>query len=173
MTSLSIVSSSGELKQYSQADTDMMKALRCNLGLFGIIYEIELKVFPQQTVKVVNDFEPTICELFYSKGSLENVVKSNDSVEILWFPCQSIGGHLQLNLSSKTWDPCKDKTFVRMINRTDGGVPTQAPCTEDPAVLEFSYDNCKLMYKKDETTDLIDAIHHIYKHNISISMVSS
>ena len=175
MTSLSVVSSSGDLKQYSQADTDMMKALRCNLGLFGVIYEIELKVFPQQTVKVINDFEPTVYELFYTEGSLKNLVKSNDSVELYWFPLQSIGADVPLDPSTRNWDPCKDKTWVRKINRADDVPAPRVPetsLTEVPPVLEVSYSSCKLMYPKDETTYLTDAIHYLHKNMYSMSRVN-
>ena len=175
MTSLSIVSSSGELKQYSQTDTDLMKALRCNLGMFGVMYEIELEVFPQQTVKVINDFEPTVYELFYTKGSLKNLVKSNDSVDLYWFPLQSIGTDVPLDPSTRNWDPCKDKTWVRKINHNDD-VPAsrvlETLLTEVSPVLEVSHSSCKLMYPKDETTDLTDAIHHLQKNMYSIGRVT-
>lgn len=45
VVSLSIVNSNGDLKHYSlNEDQDMMRAIQCSLGLWGIVVEITMKV---------------------------------------------------------------------------------------------------------------------------------
>ena len=54
LVSMRIVDSNGDLRTYSMADDlDMMRAVQCNLGLWGIIVDLTLSVCTSQAVRLI------------------------------------------------------------------------------------------------------------------------
>ncbi|HET9908656.1 MAG TPA: FAD-binding protein, partial [Anaerolineales bacterium] len=83
---VSIVLASGEIQTFSVdelgEDSDLMNAVRLNLGTFGIMYEIVLKAIPTFNVHCVDstpDMKTTI-------DNIQDIVTGNNYVEIFWFP---------------------------------------------------------------------------------------
>ena len=173
---ISILHSDGQLIKYSAENPehkDMMKALRCSLGLFGIIYEIHVKVYPQKQVIVVNDFDRKVGDLFYNKEELRKLVTSNESIEIFWFPFQSMYMFLPTFICPWKWKAKEDKTWVRTVNgdrgqQSLGLFPKENwkpsmdmfPFCNQP---KFNFDLCKHMYKnkEPEKTTMTEAIHYL------------
>ena len=60
------------------------------MGLFGVMTEITFKVEPMVIVKTVNDFSFTVGDLFYDHNQLKNLHDDNWSLEIFWFPFNSL-----------------------------------------------------------------------------------
>ena len=87
-------------------------------------------------VKVENDFERTVGNLFYNddeeKTSLSSLVQDNWSVEIFWFPFNSLDWCQMLcpNPSNHlcNWDPKNDKLWIRKINIPQLGDAVLEPC---------------------------------------------
>ena len=127
VTAIKLVDSSGEVKTFKYgADSDsVMQALQVNLGLFGIITEITMKVQPAKLVEVRNLF-PTVLDTFFNPEKLREIVTNNWSCEMFWFPFNSmklVQGHgdliwatLEGRVSTFTWNPMVDQVWVRAIN---------------------------------------------------------
>ena len=125
-----IIDAFGELRTFrNQEDPDMMHAVQCNLGLFGIIYDMHLEVLPKKIAQVHDDFSFK-GDLFYNAKKLKKLVTTHDSVEIFLFPFNSvdwIDAAEQLTrligtkqtLTRDEWDPKKDQLFIRRINFHD------------------------------------------------------
>ena len=60
------------------------------MGLFGVMTDITMEVQPMVIVEVVNDFEYTVEDLFYHPEKLEKLYSENWSLEIFWFPYNSL-----------------------------------------------------------------------------------
>ena len=130
ITSLKIVKSDGEVYTYSEHDLpgkrpsdlapeDAMNALRVNMGVFGALVELTLRVEPAKTVQVDQTF-PTIGELFYApKPGIMELLKNNDTVQLLWLPFNSlgiVGSLLEIVPLVSMWNPQADEVWVRAIN---------------------------------------------------------
>ena len=88
---MTLVDSSGEIRTFKdgETDADTMKALQVNLGLFGIMTELTMKVHPMYEVEVNNQF-PTVYDIFFNPEKLRELVKDNWSYEVYWFPFNSM-----------------------------------------------------------------------------------
>lgn len=65
ITKMRIIDSKGELRMYSmEDDIDMMRAVQCNLGLWGIIVDFTLKVIPI-SIFMMNIDQPSFLEFYY------------------------------------------------------------------------------------------------------------
>lgn len=123
-----IVDHNGVLRTFStESDRDMMLAVQCNLGMFGIMYDMQLEVTEQKIVHVKNDFSYKAGDLFYNPQQLKKIVEENDSVELFYWPYSSVGwkdAAEQLTnfiggrnvLKCNEWDPKKDGTWLKLIN---------------------------------------------------------
>ena len=60
------------------------------MGLFGVMTDITFKVEPMVIVKTENDFSLTVEDLFYDPDCLKKLHDDNWSVEIFWFPFNSL-----------------------------------------------------------------------------------
>ena len=113
---------------------------QCSLGLFGVMYDFTVKVKPMKIVENESTF-PTIGDIFYKPGELKRLVKENWSVEIFWFPFNSMswlgtlvafgeGRVLETGFLPGSWDPKKDQIWLKRINQVE--VPKKpAPTPED------------------------------------------
>ena len=121
-----IVDSSGQLRTFcKEDDLDMMLAVQCNLGMFGVIYDMQLEMTEKKIAHVHDDFSYH-GDLFYDPEKLKELVTSTDSVEIFHFPFNSVGwidAAEQLTrligtnqtLTREEWDPKKDQLYIRKI----------------------------------------------------------
>ena len=101
-----------------------------SLGMFGIITELTLKVREMFKVIVDNRFEP-LMNYFFNPSNLRELVTKNWSVELFWFPFESLtllhGGLASSIIQGKVtdyhWNPMVDKLWMRVINRVDLSKP--------------------------------------------------
>ncbi|XP_076088204.1 uncharacterized protein LOC143058614 isoform X2 [Mytilus galloprovincialis] len=103
-----VIGSDGKLRTYTSDDKEMLKAISSNLGCFRVIFDMTIKVVPEVIVKVENRYEP-LEEFFYTPDSLQNLFEENWSIQILWFPYNS--------LSVLDYDPKDDELWIRVINK--------------------------------------------------------
>ncbi|XP_020631040.1 uncharacterized protein LOC110068020 isoform X1 [Orbicella faveolata] len=149
VTGMSIVGADAKEMTYDFAgitDLDRANSLKCNLGLFGIMTSITMVVEPMVVVKTENDFSLTVEDVFYNCNTLQRLHDENWSVEIFWFPFNSLkwASLMYIGLAKViedwpiipdfvlkrlvSWDPKKDKLWIRKINITN--VPPE-PCPTD------------------------------------------
>ncbi|XP_028399847.1 uncharacterized protein LOC114523183 [Dendronephthya gigantea] len=142
VTGMSIVGANGKESEYTfpSGNPDHDNALKCNMGLFGVMTSITMEVQPMTIVKVENDFSYTVKDLFYKPAALEKLYKENWSLEIFWFPFNSMPGHALLYLFTigrvfhckLLWNPKKDKLWIRKIN------PVEVPDKPTKNEVEYS-----------------------------------
>ena len=126
-TQMRIVDASGELRTFrKEDDLDMMLAVQCNLGMFGIIYDMELQVWEEKVAHVYDDFTYNAGDLFYNAEKLKEMVTTTDSVEIFHFPFNSVDWSdaaeqlaniigFNQTLTREEWDPKNDQLYIRRI----------------------------------------------------------
>ena len=133
MTSMKVVNSKGEVQTIPDENLspeekeEILQAARVNLGVFGIIVEMTIKVSLLEKVKVENHFNIKVEDIYGSAQTLSNYMKKFWSLHILWIPFNS------LNLIEAIaqpvvpklvdWQPDKDDVYLRGINPTSDGVP--------------------------------------------------
>lgn len=106
-----IVDSNGKLRTYSKdKDEAQFKAVSANFGLFGIIYDMTIKVEDQICVSTENRYL-RLGDYFYNQSNqLMSLVNNNWSIELFWFPFGSLGLFHKYN-------PKEDKLYARVINK--------------------------------------------------------
>ena len=123
-TQMRIVDAAGKLNTFCiEEDLDMMRAVQCNLGMFGIIYDIQLKVWEETIAEVYDDFNYNAGDLFYDAEKLKEMVTKTDSVEIFHFPFNSVSWIDDVKelvgknkkLTREEWDPKNDQLYIRRI----------------------------------------------------------
>jgi len=134
---MSLVHGNGDVKSYDfkalSGNQDFCNSLKCNLGLFGIMTDITLKVEPMVVVEVVNDFSCTVNDVFYNPKALKKLYEDNWSVEIFWFPFNSMRWNDALMVAipslpvGDVWDAKHDHLWIRKINKKE--VPDQSCLT--------------------------------------------
>ena len=100
-----------------------MNAVKINLGLFGVVVEMTVKVEDMSTVKV-NTSYPTIGELLYGKNSsLRSLLCKHWSVHLVWFPYNSLfgsfGGFIESMTSIHLWQPKLDEVWTRVTDEVE------------------------------------------------------
>ena len=125
MIKIRIVNSEGELITYDLLDerSDMTKAVRGHLGLFGIVYDMTMRVDnPTEVVNIQNRWMKTK-EIFFDEGGLKDLLDENWMVSLMWFPFSSlpmaarVGGFVMGGLQPGLWDPSQDEIFVQLGNK--------------------------------------------------------
>ncbi|CAB4018459.1 FAD linked oxidase domain-containing [Paramuricea clavata] len=137
---MSIVGANGEEAVYTfpSDDQDNDNALKCNMGLFGVMTSITMEVKPMVIVKVENDFSYTVEDLFYNPTALKKLYEDNWSLEIFWFPFNNLSWPQLIALfyfrcpEQVSWEPKHDKLWIRKINPVD--VP------DEPTPNQVEYD---------------------------------
>lgn len=133
MTSMKVVNSKGEVQTIpddnlsAEEKEEILKAARVNLGVFGIIVEMTIKVSSMENVKVENHFNIKVADIYGSAQTLSSYLKKFWSLHILWIPFNSlnlieaIAQPIVPNLVD--WQPEKDDVYLRGINPTMEGQP--------------------------------------------------
>ncbi|XP_067680083.1 uncharacterized protein [Haliotis asinina] len=124
-----IIDSRARLRTFTMEDDgDVMKALMCSLGVFGIMYDVTLKVFPMKIAKVENQFL-TIEDLFYNAGALKAVVTSKFLTEPAWYPFSGITDseaeeYARTGTIPSNWSAKKDVMWLRTIELVEDVDPS-------------------------------------------------
>ncbi|CAL1545915.1 unnamed protein product [Lymnaea stagnalis] len=116
-----LIDSQGRLRRFTLERHPMiMKAAICNLGMFGIMYDITIKIQPAIIVKVVNTFVP-LKDLIQNQAALKAQISGNFMNEISWFPFNNLSPdeeafYRRTGKAPDTWNAGKDILWVRTIN---------------------------------------------------------
>lgn len=118
-----VMDSEGRLRRFSkERHPDIMRAAMCNLGMFGIMYDITIEVYTTFKARVRNEFVPM--SLIYNSTALREIVTSNFLTEISWFPFNSITDQEAQQYESDgrvppAWNAKRDNLWLRTINKAD------------------------------------------------------
>ena len=133
ITSMKVVGPGGEVRTFPKDFDDVklpkgitvedaMNALRVNLGVFGVVVEITLKVEPTVSSKVHHSYTQ-VGELFYGPNpKIKQIVKDHWSTQILWLPFNSLGlvaGLIQGLPFTNIWQPRTDEVWVHTVDLVD------------------------------------------------------
>ncbi|KAH9525474.1 hypothetical protein Btru_001500 [Bulinus truncatus] len=116
-----LIDSLGRLRRFTiERHPQIMKAAICNLGMFGIMYDITFKVYPMIFVKVVHNFPP-LKDLLKNKDALKNLISQNFMTEISWYPFNQLTEKEERFYNStgrapSTWNADNDLLWVRTTN---------------------------------------------------------
>ena len=110
--SMTIVTHTGEVIRFSEAThgSNVMNAVRCNLGTLGVIHEITFRVQPDFHLTAVDEHLPL--SLTTDLGQLRSFLAGNDYVEVFWLPLAS-------GLWAKSWN----RTDAPARRRSRASVP--------------------------------------------------
>jgi L-gulonolactone oxidase len=83
---MTIVTASGDVVRFTAAThgEDVMSAARLSLGLFGLVYDITLRVVPDFNLEVTDRREPL--SLMRDPARLRDLVTSHYFCDVFWFP---------------------------------------------------------------------------------------
>ena len=130
ITSLKIVDHTGKLRKYpddlptggSITREEFMRALRVNMGLFGVVVEMTVKVEPMPTARLQTLY-PTLGALLYgNKPTLRYLLQKHWSLQFLWFPYNSLGllgGLVQGLPFIHVWQPKADQVSIRAVDQDE------------------------------------------------------
>ncbi|KAK3609796.1 hypothetical protein CHS0354_022658 [Potamilus streckersoni] len=119
-----LIDSLGRLRRFvREKHTELFKALTCGLGMFGIMYDITIKVVPTKVVKVENQIVP-LGSLIYNSTKFGETVSSNLATEISWYPFNSVNDTEAQNYINSgnipaDWSARKDYLWLRTVNEVD------------------------------------------------------
>lgn len=129
MTSMKVVNYKGEVQTIPDEalsldeQENVLKAARVNLGTFGIIVEMTVRVSPMEKVRVDNYFDITLADVYGSPDTLSSYLKRYWSLHILWIPFSGLNlleAALQPSCPSLVgWNPDQDYVYLRGINKAD------------------------------------------------------
>lgn len=107
---MTIVTHSGEVVTYHENThgRTVMNAVRCNLGTFGLIYRITLRVERMFNLETVDQHLPL--DFMADPAGLREFVTRNDYTELFWFPLAS-------GVWAKSWnrtaEPARRRSLLR------------------------------------------------------------
>ncbi|ESO97354.1 hypothetical protein LOTGIDRAFT_159383 [Lottia gigantea] len=116
-----LMDGAGRLRKFNYENhPDIMKAAICNLGMFGIMYDITIEVLPIVKAKVKNEFVK-LEDLIYDQNKLRETVTSNFLTEISWFPFNSVTPEEATDYQATgtipaAWNAKRDQIWLRTIN---------------------------------------------------------
>ncbi|XP_076088202.1 L-gulonolactone oxidase-like isoform X2 [Mytilus galloprovincialis] len=110
-----IIGSDGNLRTYASDDKEMMRAISANFGCFGVIFDMTIKLIPEVIVKVENRYMD-LDDLFFNAENIQKLFEENWSIEIFWFPYNS--------LRLFDYNPKNDDVWIRVINKETDKVKT-------------------------------------------------
>jgi L-gulonolactone oxidase len=107
---MTIVTHSGEVVTYHESThgRTVMNAVRCNLGTFGLIYRITLRVTRMFNLETVDQHLPL--EFMADPACLREFVTRNDYTEIFWLPLAS-------GVWAKSWNRTAEPAGRRSVLR--------------------------------------------------------
>lgn len=108
---VSVVDAFGRLRVFSKAtNPHIFAALRLSLGLFGIVYDVTLKVVQNPRALIVSNSFTTFGALLKKRGvALRRMLTVHAGVELVWFPFNSYSPDAQ-------WMPSEDHIWIRIID---------------------------------------------------------
>lgn len=115
-----LMDSAGRLRRFTkERHPHIIKAAKCNLGMFGIMYDITIRVYPTFKAKVTNFFVPM--GLIYNTTLLRDTVTSNFLTEVSWFPFNSVtdeeaAAYDRDGTIPPAWNVKRDYLWLRHIN---------------------------------------------------------
>ncbi|XP_013405656.1 uncharacterized protein LOC106170357 [Lingula anatina] len=126
MTRARLVDGWGDVREFSQdTDIDIMRALRCNLGLLGILFEIELRVVPQEDVIIRNVFTPM--RNLFNPDFIRDTVLDNYLTFAMYAPYNSLTAEEAKVISvtgkvPQSWNSANDLVMLKLIKPASGSV---------------------------------------------------
>lgn len=127
MVSMKVVNYKGEIQTIPdegltpEEKEEVLKAARVNLGTFGIIVEMTIKISHMEKVRVDNKFDLTLADVCGDSSKLSIYLKRYWSLHILWIPFSGLKlaqAALQpICPSLVDWNPDEDYLYLRGINR--------------------------------------------------------
>ncbi|GAB0491218.1 hypothetical protein MMPV_002470 [Pyropia vietnamensis] len=136
VTAMTIVDADGAARVFSEdtADAETWAAVRCNLGTWGVIYDITLRLRAMANMAVENHFRhqgeyfptPTDDEVAREKklARLRHVVERSTGVELFWMPFNRFYHTLS---AGRAWTPASDDLWLRVFQETTEPVSNSAP----------------------------------------------
>lgn len=128
VTEMTLVDSSGSIRRFSKKDDpEAMSALQVSLGLCGVITEVTMQVLPSYNVTVDNWFNWRVYDYFFNPTKLRELVTNNWSVQLYWFPFESMdktdlaSSIVKGKITDFDWNPMADRLWARVINRIEPG----------------------------------------------------
>ncbi|BFZ04582.1 hypothetical protein BsWGS_07621 [Bradybaena similaris] len=126
-----VMDSNGRLRRFTkERHPSIMKAAMCSLGMFGIMYDITIKVVPTFIAKAENHFV-LMKDLIGNQTALRETITENFLTEISWFPFNNLTPEEEqyYNTTGKapsSWSAANDYLWLRHINKaTDEEVKGQ------------------------------------------------
>jgi len=107
-------------KTYTKADGDAFSAIKVNLGCFGVIYSIKLKVPKMINMNMQDKVVPLATAM--SPAFLKEIHEKNDYVELFWWPFNN-------EVWVKTWNKTERPVQTNVVTDTWSDV-TQALSSE-------------------------------------------
>ncbi|KAK3609797.1 hypothetical protein CHS0354_022659 [Potamilus streckersoni] len=129
MVEVRIIDSMGRLRRFvREQHSELFKSLNCGLGMFGIMYDITLRVVTSKVVKVENRIV-SLESILYNATKFGEIVTSNLATEISWYPFNSLTNTEaeEYANSSKVpgnWSARRDYLWLRTTNEVDGVNPS-------------------------------------------------
>ncbi|KAL3856375.1 hypothetical protein ACJMK2_011143 [Sinanodonta woodiana] len=124
MVEVRMIDSMGRLRRFAREQhPELFKSLTCGLGLFGVMYDITIKVVPTKVVKVENKIVP-LYSLLYNAAMFGQTVSNNLATEISWYPFNSVNkSETQEYINSgkipDEWSAKRDFVWLRTINEAE------------------------------------------------------
>ena len=126
MLSMTVINGKGEIQTIpdprlpQEKKEEILRAARVNLGMFGIILEMTIRIWPMEVVEVENFFNKSMKDVFGSAEKLAAVLEKYWSVQAIWIPFNSLSlieAVVQpIAPSLVGWEPEEDDLFMRGIN---------------------------------------------------------
>ncbi|XP_013379361.1 L-galactono-1,4-lactone dehydrogenase, mitochondrial isoform X2 [Lingula anatina] len=134
MTGARFVDGWGKILAFNEdTDPEVLKALRCNLGLLGVVFEFELKIFPQEQVNSCGILTPL--KTLFNPEFLRNAVSKNNFVLILSASYSSLTEKearsvLETGKVPTTWDSGNDIVLINIVD--PDATPDSLNTSDDP-----------------------------------------
>ncbi|KAL3856381.1 hypothetical protein ACJMK2_011149 [Sinanodonta woodiana] len=129
MVEVRIIDSMGRLRRFvREKHPELFKSLICGLGMFGIMYDVTLKMHTSKVVKVENRIV-SLESVLYNATKFGEIVTSNLATEISWYPFNSLTNteaeeYTKTGTIPSNWSAGKDFVWLRTTNEVDGVNPS-------------------------------------------------
>ncbi|XP_013418266.1 uncharacterized protein LOC106179268 [Lingula anatina] len=120
LESVQVFDSYGRLRQFTASENrNVLRAMRCHLGLLGVIVEVEMMVEPVQMVSLFTVFVPL--SLMLNATFVKEIVTRNFYVEARWATYNSLTEEeVQETMATgrvpTTWNSKRDLVWLSFIN---------------------------------------------------------
>ncbi|KAL3856376.1 hypothetical protein ACJMK2_011144 [Sinanodonta woodiana] len=173
MVEVRIIDSMGRLRRFvREKHPELFKSLICGLGMFGIMYDVTLKVYTSKVVRIDNLIVP-LESVLHNATRLKEIVTSNHATDISWYPFNSLTKteEEEYTKSKKiptSWSAGKDFIWLRTTNVVDWVDPSliQGPnFLSTPGSLSGS--NVTGLLRGKSALNLIRALAPVTYHHMS------